>query len=84
MAFTGDISKIYHVIKLSMLDQHTHRYKWRSLNISIKSQTYVMTSVLFGDEPAATISAVALRKSAEMDADKYAVASQTLLNKNVC
>jgi hypothetical protein len=30
-ALAGDISKMYNAVKLSMLDQHTHRFAWRNL-----------------------------------------------------
>lgn len=29
IAFTGDIAKMYHTIRLSIVDQHTHRFLWR-------------------------------------------------------
>ncbi|CAC5362061.1 unnamed protein product [Mytilus coruscus] len=32
IALAGDISKMYNAIRLSSLDQHTHRFVWRNLN----------------------------------------------------
>ena len=77
--FVGDIKKMYHSIKLSNLDQHTHRFLWRDWNSSIEPKTFVMTSVSFGDRPAAAISAVALKKTAEMNAERYPLASNIIL-----
>lgn len=65
VAFAGDIRKMYHAIKISILDQHTHRFLWRDDKDKDPS-TFVMTSVSFGDRPAGNIATVALRKTAEM------------------
>ena len=35
VAITGDIKKMYHAVKISVLDQHTHRFLWRSLNTTV-------------------------------------------------
>ena len=40
--------------------------------------TYVIQRVSFGDKPSGTIATVALRKTAEMGADKYPKASQVI------
>ena len=60
VAMTGDIRKMYHSIKIGILDQHTHRFLWRDNNPNIKSNIYVMASVSFGDSPAGNISITAL------------------------
>ena len=70
---------MYHSIKLSNLDQHTHRFLWRDLNLSIEPKTFMMISVSFGDRPAAAISAVALKKTAEIHAGWYPLASNLIL-----
>ena len=79
VAFAGDIRKMYHAIKMSLVDQHTHRFLWRDEETGEPS-TYVMTSVSFGDKPAGNIATVALRKTAEMMKDEYPIASQVILN----
>ena len=40
--------------------------------------TYVIQRVSFGDKPSGTIATVALRKTAEMGADKYPKAAQVI------
>ena len=37
VAIVGDISKMYHTLKIYVLDQQTHRFLWRV----IKAQTYM-------------------------------------------
>ena len=69
VAMPGDIRKMYHSIKIGILDQHTHRFLWRD-NPNIKPN-YVMASVSFGDRPAGNISITALRKTAEMGKHNY-------------
>lgn len=61
----GDIRKMYHSVKISPLDQHTHRFLWRDLEEREPPDTYVMTSVSFGDKPAGAIAMLAMRKTAE-------------------
>ena len=62
IAVTGDIRKMYHTIKITKVDQHTHRFLWRYMNLSVEPEIYAMTSVSFGDRPAGNIATVALRK----------------------
>ena len=78
MAITRDI-KMYHAVKISVLDQHTHRFLWRGLDTDREPDTYVMTSVSFGDRPAGAIATAALRKTAEMGRGIYPDATQMIL-----
>ena len=71
ICIVGDIRKMYHSVKITEVDQHTHRFLWRNLNTDIHPETYVMTCVSFGDKPAGTISQLALRKTADMKKDTY-------------
>ena len=80
VAFAGDIRKMYHAIKMSLIDQHTHRFRWREEVDSGEPTTYVMTSVSFGDKPAGYIATTALRKTVEMMKDEFPNASQIILN----
>ena len=58
VAIMGDIKKMYHSVKISIFDQHTRRFLWR------EPDTYVMNVVSFGDKPAGSIVAAALRNTA--------------------
>ena len=79
VAVTGDIRKMYHAIKITHIDQHTHRFLWRDMNLSIEPEIYVMLSVSFGDRPAGNIAIVALRKTAQMGKEIYPDASNVIL-----
>ena len=71
VAMTGDIKKMYHAIKISRVDQNTHRFLWRNCEINRKADTYIMKSVSFGDKPAGNIAITALNKTAEMSRSEY-------------
>ena len=79
VAIVGDISKMYHTVKTSVLDQHTHRFLWRDMESNRSPDIYVITSVSFGDKPAGAIAQLALRKTAESESDKYPQAADTLI-----
>ena len=66
VAFIGDVRRMYHSVKLTKLDQHTHRFLWRDFEQKRNPDIFAMTSVSFGDKPAAAIACLALRKTAEM------------------
>ena len=65
VAIAGDISKMYHTVKLSTLDEHTHRFVWRDLDSNRPPDHYVLTTVTFGDRPSGTIATLALRHTVE-------------------
>ena len=65
-AITGDIKKMFHTIRITGLDQHTHRFLWREYKTNIPPDIFVMTSVSFGDRPAGNIATAALCKTAEV------------------
>ena len=65
-AFVGDISKMYHSIDISLKDQMTHLFLWRSMKSRQDPDVYAMTVVNFGDKPSAAIALAALHKTAEM------------------
>ena len=75
----GDIKKMYHAVKIIELDQHTHRFLWRDLQLNKTPGTYVMTSVSFGDKPAGNIAIAALHKTAEFGKEKFPGAAECLL-----
>ena len=71
VAFIGDIKKIYHTVKTTVLDQHTHRFLWRDMVTDKAPDTYVIQRVSFGDKPSATIATMAFRKTAEMGSEQF-------------
>ena len=79
IAISGDIKKMYHAVKISLLDQHTHRFLWRNLKVDRKPDVYVMTSVSFADKPAGNIAMAALHKTAEYAKQIYPEAAFTIL-----
>ena len=76
----GGIHKMCHTVKLSMIDQHTHRFFWQDLDLSSDPATFVMTSVSFGDRPAAAMATLALKKTAEMNMKRYPRAATIILS----
>ena len=78
----ADISKMYHAIKIGLLDQHTHRFLWRDFNEHCKPDTFVMTSVSFGDRPSGSISIMALKKTADMADSEYTQAREIIKNNS--
>ena len=78
VAFIGDIKKMYHTVKMTELNQHTHRFLWRDMDSTREPNTYIMLRVSFGDKPSATIATIALRKTAEMSRDKYPEAADII------
>ncbi|XP_071959547.1 uncharacterized protein [Antedon mediterranea] len=78
VALVGDIKKMYHSIDISMLDQHTHRFLWRNMEIDRPIHTYCVTAVNFGDGPSATMAIRALQRTAELSAELFPEAAQTL------
>ena len=73
----GDIRNMYHTIKIEGVDQQTHRFLWRNME-DRALDVYVMTSVSFGDKPAAAIAAMALKKTAELAQEKHPEAAETI------
>ncbi|XP_068758047.1 uncharacterized protein [Montipora capricornis] len=78
IAMIGDIKKMYHTVKIKTIEQHTHRFLWRDMDTGRPPDTYVIQRVSFGDKPSGTIATVALRKTAEMGADRYPEATQVI------
>ena len=55
IAISDDIQKMYHAVKTDSIDQHTHRFLWRNMEIEREPDVYVITSVSFEDKPAGNI-----------------------------
>ncbi|KAL9967197.1 hypothetical protein ACROYT_G025375 [Oculina patagonica] len=66
--------------RTGVIEQHTHRFLWRNMDVTREPDRYVIQRVSFGDKPSGTIATVALRKTAEMAKDKYPQASNLLIN----
>ncbi len=75
----GDISRMYHTIRLDERDQHTHRFIWRNLNLSKSPEHYSWTRVTFGDRPSRIIATLALRQTAEKYVDQYPEATHMIM-----
>lgn len=71
VAVVGDISKMYRSVKLSYMDQHTHRFVWRNMNTERRPDHFVLATVTFGDRPSGTIAMLALKHTAEMARNVY-------------
>ena len=71
---------MYHAVKIDSIDQHTHRFLWRNIEIEREPDVYVITSVSFGDKPAGNIATLALRKTAEMEKETYPKAANVIQN----
>ena len=82
VGITGDIRKMYHTIKTSVLDQHTHRFLWRDLQECRRPDVYVITSVSFGDKPAGAIAMLALQNTAKAGKDEHPKAAETILKNS--
>ena len=82
VALVGDIQKMYHSVKTGTLDQHTHRFVWRDMDINREADTYILTTVSFGDKPAGAIATQALRKTAIMGSKSYPSAAETVLKNS--
>ena len=80
VAIVGDISKMYHTVKISELDEHTHRFVWRDLDTNRPPDQYVLTTVTFGDRPSGTIATLALRHTAERFGGEFPVVQDMIIN----
>ena len=80
IVISGDIRKMYHAVKIDSIDQLTHRFLWRNMEIEREPDVYVITSVSFGDKPAGNIATLALRKTAEMGKETYFKAANVIQN----
>ena len=80
IAISVDIRKMYHAVKIDSIDQHTHRFLWRNMEIEREPDVYVNITVSFGEKPAGNIATLALRKTAEMGKETYSRAANVIQN----
>ena len=66
IALVGDIKKMYNSIHTTSTEKHMRRILWRFGNKDEEFTTYGVDQVMFGDRPAATITAIAIRETAEI------------------
>ena len=78
VAFMGDISKMYHRIRIPETDQHVHRFLWRNLQTHRDPDVYVKTVLTFGDKPAPAMAQIALRKTANEANETFPKAAQVI------
>ena len=78
VAVSGDISKMYHRVRIPLEDQHVHRYLWRHLETERDPDTYVKTVLTFGDKPAPAMAQIALQKTAEENQELYPEAAKAI------
>ena len=64
-ALVGDVKKMYHSIRTTQQERHLRRVLWRDMKREESPKTYGIETVTFGDKPAACISSIALRETAE-------------------
>ena len=80
VAIVADIKKMYNSVRISELDQHTHRFLWRDLETDREPDHYALTTVTFGDRPSGIIAMMALRKTTEMD-ESFPLTAE-MINRN--
>ena len=78
-AFQGDIRKMYNSVKLSLPDQHVHRFVWRE-NPKNPPKIYAICVVNIGDKPAGAIATECAYKTAEMCKNEYPEAAEVIWN----
>ncbi|XP_063603426.1 uncharacterized protein LOC134779294 [Penaeus indicus] len=80
IAIAGDIAKMYHTVKLSTMDEHTHRFLWRDLDDNRPPDQYALTTVTFGDKPSGTIATLALRHTVEKFGKEHPDVQDMIIN----
>ena len=78
IAVIGDISKMYHRVRIPERDQQVHRYLWRNMETERKPDVYVKTVITFGDKPSAAMAQIALHRTAEEGKESYPEAARII------
>ena len=81
-AMVGDISKIFHSIKLTTKDEMMQLFLWRDLNLYQAVDTYAIMVVNCGCKPSGAIAITVLRKTAEMCNGEYPDASSVIVKSS--
>ena len=80
VAICGDITKMYHIVAIPLVDQHAHSFLWRNFETEREPATYVETVLTFGDRPAPAMTITAMRKTAKLNQDATPKAAKAILN----
>ena len=78
----GDIRKMFHQVRLELLEQHCHRFLWRDMDSTRDPDVYAILRVTMGDRPSPAIATEALFKTAEMFRDEYPRAAEFILGSS--
>ena len=78
VALVGDISKMYHSVLTTEKERHLRRVLWRDMKLDEEPKIYGTETVAFGDRPAAAITTVAIKETAEIYAHIDEVAAQKI------
>ena len=62
------------------MDQHVHRFLWRSYETEREPDIYVKTVLTFGDRPEPTMAITATRKTAKLRQDDKPKAAKAIIN----
>ena len=81
-AMVGDISKMFHSIKLTTKAQMMQLFLWRDLNLYQAVDTYAIMVVNFGCKPSGAIAITVLHKTAEMCNGEYPDASSVIVKSS--
>jgi hypothetical protein len=84
VGFVKDLSKFYQSVEVIERDQHLRRVLWRSGDREKQPDTYVTTTVNFGDRPAGCIAQTAVRETARLYRHLDPQASDFIKNSTFC
>ena len=59
---------------------NTHRFLWRNFEANREPDVYIKTVLTFGDKPTPAMAQIALRKTAQLNKDKFSQAAEVLTN----
>ena len=79
-ALIGDIKKMYTNIRTTEKEKHMRRVLWRFTNTKEEFTTYAVDRVMFGDKPAAAVTSVAIRQTANIYKNISEEASQKIID----
>ena len=65
-AIVIDLRKFYQSIRTTDRERHLRRIVWRDFNTDEPVKVYGPTTVMFGDRPAAAITSIAIKETAEI------------------
>ena len=82
VAMHGNISKMFNSVRLGTLQQHTHRFLWRDMDIKRRPNQYCLLAVPFGDRPSGAISITAMHETANMKKDEFSEAARVIIRNS--